>query len=233
MLEYYAAYWNYEDNMRFTEELIKHVLRETHGSLQLSYQGTKIDFSGEWPRVPIGDLIAADTGIDIQKYETEEELRREIVGKGIEIEDIDQMAMGALIDNLYKKISRQKIVNPLFIIHHPIELSPLARKNDTDPSVTDRFQLVVNQWEILNAYSELIDPLDQRERLERQMRLHRRGDTDAMVMDEDFLRAMEHGMPPISGWGMGIDRFICLLTDQENLRDIILFPLMKPREEEG
>ncbi|MCK5093671.1 MAG: lysine--tRNA ligase, partial [Spirochaetes bacterium] len=102
------------------------------------------------------------------------------------------------------------------------------RRNDSNPMITDRFQLVVNGWEIVNAYSELIDPVDQRERLEEQARLHSKGDAEAMVMDEDFLTAMEHGMPPISGLGMGIDRFVCLLTNQENLRDIILFPLMKP-----
>ena len=140
------------------------------------------------------------------------------------------MGFGTLTDNLYKKVSRPKIINPLFIIHHPIELSPLARRSDENPNITDSFQLVINGWEIVNAYSELIDPIDQRERLESQMRLHNRGNSEAMVMDEDFLMAMEHGMPPISGWGMGIDRLICLLTGQENLRDVILFPLMKPRE---
>jgi lysyl-tRNA synthetase class 2 len=140
------------------------------------------------------------------------------------------MGFGALVDNLYKKVSRPNIDGPLFIVQHPIELSPLARRSDANPAVTDRFQLVVKGWEIVNAYSELIDPLDQRERFEEQMKLRKKGDTEAMVMDEDFLAAMEHGMPPMSGWGMGIDRFVCLLTGQENLRDVILFPLMKPDE---
>ena len=231
MLEYYVAYWNYEDNMRFTEQMIKHVLGEVEGSLSISYGDKVIDFDMDWPRISIHDLILNDTGIDISAVGDERELRSEIVRSGIEIQDIEKMGFGTLIDNLYKKVSRPKIVHPLFIIHHPIELSPLARRNDKNPSITDRFQLVVNGWEIVNAYSELVDPVDQRERLELQMQLHNRGDSEAMVMDEDFLTAMEHGMPPVSGWGMGIDRFLCLLTDQENLRDVILFPLMKPREE--
>ena len=231
MLEYYVAYWNYEDNMRFTERMIKHVLQAIEGSLSIHYGEHTIDFDMDWPRISIHDLIERDTGIDISSYHDEKGLRGEIENRGIEIQDMDKMGFGTLIDNLYKKVSRPKIVNPLFIIHHPIELSPLARRNDQNPSITDRFQLVVNGWEIVNAYSELVDPVDQRERLEKQMQLHNRGDSEAMVMDEDFLTAMEHGMPPVSGWGMGIDRFVCLLTGQENLRDVILFPLMKPRDE--
>jgi lysyl-tRNA synthetase class 2 len=231
MLEYYVAYWNYEDNMRFTEQMIKHVLREIEGRLSIEYGDITIDFDMDWPRISIHDLILKDTDIDIASCSDEQELRSTIEKRGIEIQDMEKMGFGSLVDNLYKKVSRPRIRNPLFIMHHPIELSPLARRNDANPAITDRFQLVVNGWEIVNAYSELVDPVDQRERLEKQMQLHNRGDSEAMVMDEDFLTAMEHGMPPVSGWGMGIDRFISLLTGQENLRDVILFPLMKPREE--
>ena len=230
LLEYYVAYWNYEDNMAFTERFIKETLEKVSGSLLVTFGDITIDFGKSWHRIPIRDLIFEDTGIDISNYSDEKELRAEIKRRGIEIEDLEKMGFGALVDSLYKKQSRPKIVNPLFVTHHPLELSPLARKNDLNPGITDRFQLVVNGWEIVNAYSELIDPLDQRERLQAQMALHSRGDTEAMVMDEDFLLAMEHGMPPVSGWGMGVDRFICLLTGQENLRDVVLFPLMKPRE---
>jgi lysyl-tRNA synthetase class 2 len=230
LLEYYVAYWNYEDNMRFTEELVKHVLGEVNGSLVLTYGEKAIDFGKVWERLPLRDLIKRDTGIDFTDFKNDVELRKEIKNRGIEIQNMDGMGFGTLVDNLYKKVSRPNIDGPLFIVQHPIELSPLARRNDANPAVTDRFQLVVNGWEIVNAYSELIDPLDQRERFEEQTRLRKKGDTEAMVMDEDFLTAMEHGMPPMSGWGMGIDRFVCLLTNQENLRDIILFPLMKPEE---
>jgi lysyl-tRNA synthetase class 2 len=231
LLEYYAAYWNYRDNMAFTEELIKHVLNEVNGTLTLTYNGEEIDFSGEWEVLSMRDLLKRDTGIDIDQQADAASLRRAIEKAGIELQDMGKMGHGALIDNLYKKVSRPGLKGPLFLVHHPIELSPLARRSDEFPSITDRFQLVVNGWEIVNAYSELVDPLDQRARLEEQARLRSEGDSEAMVMDEDFLAAMEHGMPPMSGWGMGIDRFICLLTDQENLRDVILFPLMKPAGE--
>jgi len=228
ILEYYAAYWNYEDNMRFTEKLIKHVLNKVNGSLKLSYRNRVIDFGKKWEILPIQKIIQKDTGIDISSFTNAQDLRETIKKKGIEIQDIDNIGFAALIDNLYKKVSRPNIEGPLFLIHYPIELSPLARRNDHNEKVTDRFQLVVNGWEIVNAYSELIDPVDQHRRLEEQAKLHSRGDLEAMVMDDDFITAMEHGMPPISGWGMGIDRFICLLTNQENLKDVILFPLMKP-----
>ena len=228
MLEYYAAYWNYEDNMRFTENLIKHVLEEVNGSLNLVFGEKGLNFNKEWRRVPMRDIIKETTGIDYTLFPNAEDLRKELIKRNIEIQDVETMGFGSIIDSIFKKAVRPEIIDPLFIIHHPIELSPLARRNDSNPMITDRFQLVVNGWEIVNAYSELIDPVDQRERLEEQARLHSKGDAEAMVMDEDFLTAMEHGMPPISGLGMGIDRFVCLLTNQENLRDIILFPLMKP-----
>ncbi len=232
ILEYYVAYWNYEDNMRFTEKLIKHVLEQVNGSLKLTFGEKVIDFGKDWKKVSLRDLIFTDTGIDFSTYTNENDLRKAIKEEGIEIQDLSTMGFGSLIDNLYKKVSRPKIDDPLFITHHPIELSPLARRNDINGRVTDRFQLVVNGWEIVNAYSELVDPVDQRNRLEEQASLHRKGDSEAMVMDEDFLTAMEHGMPPISGWGMGVDRFVCLLTNQENLRDVVLFPLMKPTDQQ-
>ena len=228
MLEYYAAYWNYEDNMAFTERLIKYVLKEVCGSLRLSLGDRTIDFEGRWERLSMRDLILRDTGIDYTRSASEEDLKKDIKRSGIEIEEMENMGYGALVDSLFKKISRPNISGPLFVIYQPIALSPLARKNDADPEVTDRFQLLVNGWEIVNAYSELVDPVDQRERLLEQSALRQKGDFEAMVMDEDFLITMEHGMPPISGWGMGIDRFVCLLTNQENLRDVVLFPLMKP-----
>ena len=228
MLEYYVAYWNYQDNMNFTELLIKNILQEVNNSLVLTHADDTIDFNGKWERKSLQEIILKDTGIDIYQYQDADTLRKDVISKGYEIQDIEKMGLGTIIDNLFKKVSRPKILGPLFVIHHPIELSPLARKNDNNQRITDRFQLIVKGWEIVNAYSELIDPVDQRERLEEQARLHSRGDSEAMVMDEDFLTAMEHGMPPMSGWGMGIDRFVSLLTNQDNLRDVVLFPLMKP-----
>ena len=230
LLEFYASYWNYEDNMRFTQELIKKILMEVNGSLELEYQGTKIDFSGEWPKYSFRELIINHAGIDIDTCPTKEELVAAIKAKNITLEgvDFDKIGRGNLIDQLYKKVARPSMINPQFLIKHPTDLSPLARKNDDDPNITDRFQLVVNSWEIVNAYSELVDPVEQRERLLAQARARENGDDEAMIMEEDFINCMEYGMPPISGWGMGIDRFTALLTDQENLREVVLFPLMKP-----
>jgi len=233
MLEYYCAYWNYEDNMDFTEKFIKHVLQETLGRLNITYRGTEINFGGTWPRVTFRDILLRDAGIDLDRFETADALREEIKKKGIEIEEIDTLSRGPLIDSLYKKVSRAKVIQPAFLIAHPIDLSPLARRSDKSPDVTDRFQLVVNGWEIVNAYSELVNPVDQRRRFEEQARLHAAGDEEAMPMDEDYLLAMEYGMPPISGWGLGFDRFAALLADRDNLRDVILFPLMKPLASES
>ncbi len=229
LLEFYSAYWNYEDSMDFTERLIKHILMEVNGSLTLQYGGKTIDFSGEWPRYSFRQLILEHAGIDIDQCKDRDSLVNAIKSKNITLEDVDfnRIGRGNLIDQLYKKVARPGMIKPQFLIHHPIDLSPLARKNDNDPMITDRFQLVVNSWEVVNAYSELVDPIDQRERLLKQAQAREGGDEEAMIMEEDFIQCMEYGMPPISGWGMGIDRFTALLTDQENLREVVLFPLMK------
>lgn len=233
LLEYYVAYWNYENNMDFTEELLKHVLMEVNGSLEIEYKGTKIDFSGKWLRYSFRDLILKHTGIDIDKHTDKETLVKAIKEKNIVLEDVDfkKIGRGNLIDQLYKKMVRPLLIQPQFLMHHPIDLSPLARRNDSNPLVTDRFQLVVNGWEIVNAYSELVDPIDQRNRLLEQAEARKKGDEEAMIMEEDFILCMEYGMPPMSGWGMGIDRFMALITDQENLREVVLFPIMRPTDE--
>ncbi|MFW6244941.1 MAG: lysine--tRNA ligase [Fibrobacterota bacterium] len=231
LLEYYVAYWNYEDNMDFTEKLLKHLLQEVTGGLEITYEDTKINFDGEWPRVSFRDLILKDCGIDIDKYATKEELQKEIDRQGITFEtdvNVGKAGRGTLIDLLYKKVSRPKLVDPVFITHHPLDLSPLARSNDENPSVVDRFQLVVNGWEVVNAYSELVDPVDQAARFRQQAEARAHGDTETMDIDKDFLLCMEYGMPPISGWGMGIDRIIALLTNAGTLRDVVLFPLLRP-----
>ncbi len=233
LLEYYAAYWNYEDNMDFTEKLIRNAVGTfTGGEEKITFRDNEINFSGKWPRISFTDLIKKDCGIDLNAHDTPESLLAEIRKNKIELEEdadrLGKLGKGPLADLLYKKVSRPGIVNPVFVTDHPIELSPLARKNDENGNLTDRFQLVVCGWEIVNAYSELVDPVDQRQRFEDQMTAREKGDDEAMVLDEDFLLCMEHGMPPISGWGLGVDRFVALLTGQENLRETILFPLMKP-----
>lgn len=231
LLEYYCAYWNYEDNMRFTERMIKTVLQEVLGTQQLTYAGQEIDFNSEWPRLSFRDLLLRDAQIDIDACPTRAALLDAIAARKITFDsdvDVRRASRASLIDLLYKKVSRPRLINPVFLINHPIELSPLARKNDANPALTDRFQLVVNGWEIVNAYSELVDPIDQAQRFKEQAAARAAGDAEALEGEDDFLLCMEHGMPPISGWGMGIDRFVALLTDTHNLRDVILFPLLRP-----
>jgi lysyl-tRNA synthetase class 2 len=236
MIEHYSAYWDFEDNMRFTEKMITGIVQKLKGTLMVQIYNkdeelVDVDFSGPWKKVSFRELLLQDCGIDIDMFPTVEGLREEITKKGIAVADSERLGRGNLIDSLYKKVSRPKLVNPVFLVNHPVDLSPLARKNDTNPTVVDRFQLVINGWEIVNAYSELIDPVDQNERFEGQTKAKIAGDEEAMSKDEDYVEAMEYGMPPISGWGMGVERIVALLTQQKNLRDVVLFPLLRPKDE--
>jgi lysyl-tRNA synthetase class 2 len=230
MLEYYAAYWNYKDNMDFTEIMLSKAIESVTGSLQIEYMGNTIDFTPPWPRKSLRELVLEGTGIDVNEDRTREDLLTRAKEKNIDLSDIkiDALGWGALIDAIYKKECRPKIVSPLFMTSHPIELSPLARGNDNDPTITDRFQLVVAGMEIVNAYSELVDPIEQRKRLLAQQELKDAGDDEAMEFDEDYVHCMEYGMPPISGWGMGIDRTVALLTNEENIKNTVYFPIMRP-----
>jgi len=217
--------------MDFTERMIKHLLEAVTGGLELDFAGKSIDFGKQWPRVSFHDLILKDSGIDIDRSRSKEGIVDSIKNHGITFEteiDFDGVSRGTLIDQLYKKVSRPKIIEPTFLIQHPIDISPLARRNDGNELVVDRFQLVANGWEIVNAYSELIDPIDQAERFNQQAAARAAGDAEAMEIDNDYVLCMEYGMPPISGWGMGIDRVVGLLTGVDNLRDVVLFPLLRP-----
>jgi lysyl-tRNA synthetase, class II len=231
MLEYYAAYWNYQDNMDYTEKMLKSVIESTLGSLSFEYMGQTIDFSQPWPRKSLRDVLLEGAEIDINIANDRESLLASVKEKGIDLSDvnIDALGWGALIDAVYKKVCRPNIVSPMFLTSHPTELSPLARANDEDSSITDRFQVVVAGMEIINAYSELVDPVDQRQRLMKQQNLRDAGDDEAMEFDEDYVHCMEYGMPPISGWGMGIDRLVALFTNEENIKSTVYFPLMRPQ----
>jgi len=230
ILEFYWAYKNYEFLMKKTEEMFVYVLERVFGTLKISYQGQGIDFSPPWPRATFRDLILKDCGIDINKNRDANVLRKAIKKKKINLDYNNSSSFASLVDELYKKVSRSKLKYPMFLIGHPIELSPLARKNDKDPKVADRFQLVVLGHEIVNAYSELIDPHDQRERFLTQEKAREAGDQEAHMMDRDYIEAMEYGMPPMAGWGMGVDRLVMLLTDAPSIREAVFFPLMKPRK---
>ncbi len=231
MLECYCSYYNYKDNMILIEDMLKTVIKKVFGTLILTLNGKEIDFSKKWETVSFRELIIKYIDIDINVYNTKEKLLEIIKQRGIELEtdsDIGLLGFGNLVDLLYKKVARPMMIDPVFLVDHPISLSPLARANDNDKSLTDRFQLVINGAEIVNAYSELVDPIEQLKRLEEQAKLNSEGDEEAMVMDNDYIEAMEYGMPPISGWGMGIDRVMQVLTDVPNIKDNVLFPLLRP-----
>lgn len=230
MAEWYAAWWDYTDNMDFTQGMVLHLLDRLLGTRRARFGDREIDFTPPWPRQSLRDLILKDGGIDVDAHPDAASLRAAIATRGLRLErdDLDRLGRGTLIDVLYKKVSRPLLVAPVFVTDHPIDLSPLARRNDRHPGRTDRYQLVVNGWEVVNAYSELVDPLDQRARFEQQAAARAGGDEEALELDEDYLTAMEHGMPPMSGWGMGVDRFVSLLTGQDTLREVVLFPLLKP-----
>lgn len=233
MLEGYGAYLNYRDNMKFLQELIQTVVENLFGKQEITINGTVIDISGDWESISMRDLILKYCPIDIYEEDTKEKLLSKIYLEKLELDSetpLEDLGYGNLVDQLYKKVARCNIIKPVFLTEHPISLSPLARANDDNPNLTDRFQLIINGAEIINAYSELVDPIEQLNRLEEQARLKNNGDEEAMMMDMDYIGAMEYGMPPISGWGIGIDRLVQILTDADNIRDCVMFPLMKPEE---
>lgn len=235
-LEHYCAYWNFEDNIKFTEKMFDYIFKKLRLPKKIKVTGKdgkvkEVDFSTPWEKLDYVELIKKDCGVDVSKYNNVKDLVKDLKKNKIEVEDMDNVGMATLIDNLYKKVSRPKIVGPVFLYNYPIELQPLARRSDKNPDMVEQFQLVVNGWELVKAYSELVDPIDQQKRFEEQAELKSEGDEEAMEVDYEFVNAMKYGMPPISGWGMGVDRILTILTEQENLRDVVLFPLMKPKEE--
>ena len=231
MLEFYAAYWDFRDNMRFIQGLIQELVKEVTGNYKITYQGTTIDFSGDWQEISYRDLVLRDSGIDLDRIENLEHLKREVKSRGLDIPLDKHVGIASLIDSLYKTCSREKLIQPTFVTMHPSALVPLARRNDQDGKKLDIFQVLVNGWELVKAYSELVDPIEQRERLLEQAALAKAGDEEAMMLDEDFVLCMEYGMPPMSGLGLAIDRIFALLADAKNVRDVIYFPSLKPLEQ--
>ena len=234
MVEGYSAYYNYKDNMKLMREMIIYIIGKLFdGNLVVNIGGKDIDFGAEWDEISFRDLLIKDCGIDINNFPTAESLLNEIRERKIEldVENIESLGRGNLIDQLYKKVSRPYIIKPTYLTGHPIDLSPLARSNDDNPDITDRFQLIVNGQEIINGYSELVDSQEQERRLIEQNKLKDNGDEEAMSIDHEYIKAMEYGMPPISGWGLGVDRFLQFLTSSYNIRDVVLYPLLKRRDD--
>ena len=227
-VEWYASYWNYEDNIEFFHDFIIQMLKDCLGTTIVNYQGQEIEFDSEWPRVNYIERLREILDFDFLKETNVDEFKKKIAEKGVftegELEECKSVR--TLIDYIYKRKIRADIVNPTIIYNYPAELMPLARRNDKDSKIIDAFQVVAGGAEICKAYSELVNPIVQRELLEKQLEEKAQGDEETMDVDEDFLLAMEHGMPPISGLGFGIDRFIQFIFDLPNIRDTVLFPIM-------
>ncbi len=232
MIEWYAAYQTLDTNIKWTEELLRHLALDIIGKTTFKVYDkegneNEVDFDGVWLRISFDDLLKDNAGIDIKNI-TLEEARTHAVKWGMKEDEASKAGLGNLLDHIYKKSSRPKIINPTFVINWPGDLKPLAQQN---PDGTAQVaQLVIAGAEITNQYAELVDPALQRSLLESQSKAKLDGDEEAMQIDERFLTAMEHGMPPMTGFGMGIDRLVAILTEQKNLRDVIFFPIMRPKE---
>lgn len=226
-MELYVAYQDYEWMMQFTEELIYTVARETCGSGKIIYQGKEIDLTPPWRRLPFFEAIKEHTGVDVANANSNE-LKK--IADNLKVEVENDWGSGKIIDEIFGELVEPHLIQPTFIIDYPLEMSPLAKKHRENPRLVERFEPIIAGKEIGNAFSELNDPLDQRERFEAQMKLRAGGDEEAQVLDEDYLRALEYGMPPTAGLGIGIDRLVMLLTDQASIRDVIFFPHMRPEK---
>lgn len=224
-IELYVAYKDYFWMMDLVEEMIEKIAMNLHGTTQIQVGENLIDFKRPWKRFTMFGAIEHFTGIDVSQMNEEELVE---TCKKLHI-DIDKtMGKGKLIDSLFGECCESKLIQPTFIMDYPIEMSPLAKKHRSIEGLVERFECIVNSKEICNAYSELNDPIDQRERFEEQMLLAKRGDEEAMALDEDFLRAIEFGMPPTSGLGIGIDRLAMIMTNSQSIQDVLLFPQMRP-----
>ncbi len=227
VLEIYVAYKDYNWMMNFTEELLEKVAVEINNSTNVLYKDINIDYKRPFARVTMIDAIKTYTGIDISDME-ENDLYKACKNLNIEVEP--SMGKGKLIDKIFNDKCEPNYIKPTFIIDHPVEMSPLCKKHRDNPKLTERFELIINGKEIANAYTELNDPIDQAERFKEQLRLSEKGDEEAMHIDYDFLRALEYGMPPCAGLGIGIDRLTMLMTNQPSIQDVLLFPQMRPEK---
>ncbi|MFN4218103.1 MAG: lysine--tRNA ligase, partial [Candidatus Bipolaricaulia bacterium] len=228
-MECYWAYADYTDMMALTERMISQIAREVLGSTRILYQGHEIDLAPPWKRVRFRDALLEHTGIDIASVRTLPELRAEIARRKLTVDP--QPTWGKQVDELLKAYVEPKLIQPTFVLDYPIELSPLAKRKPDNPNFVERFEPFIGAMEFGNAFSELNDPIDQRERFLAQEAMHRAGDEEAQPLDEDFLTALEHGMPPTGGLGIGIDRLTMILTDAPSIREVILFPTLRTKSE--
>lgn len=225
-MEIYVAYKDYNWMMCMTEQMLEHIANEVLGTSEVAVGDHTINFKAPFPRISMRDAILEHTGFDIYN-KTEEEIRA--AAKEMHIEIDESMGKGKLIDEIFGEKCEQHYIQPTFITDYPIEMSPLTKKHRDLPGITERFELIVNGKELCNAYSELNDPIDQLERFEDQLKLSQKGDDEAMYIDKDFVKALEYGMPPTSGMGIGMDRLVMLLTGQESIQEVLFFPQMRPK----
>ena len=227
VMEIYVAYKDYYWMMDFTEAMIRHVCNEALGTTQVQFGNRTIDFGQQFQRITMTDAIKQFTGFDITG-KTESELSS--FAKSIGIEVNDAMGKGKLIDEIFGAKCEGNFIQPTFIMDYPVDMSPLCKRHRNNPELTERFELMINGKEVANAYSELNDPIDQRQRFEDQLKLQERGDDEAMFIDQDFLRSLEYGMPPTSGMGIGVDRLVMFLTNNEAIQEVLFFPQMRPEK---
>ncbi len=226
MLEIYQAYADYTDIMELTEDLISTTVKRELGTTEVTFKGMKIDFKKPWKRITLKEALMQFAGINIDLGH--DELVKLAKDRGVD--DATKMGQGKLINELYDRFVEQHLIQPTFITDYPIETSPLAKKKRNDPKLVERFEVIVAGMEMANAFSELNDPIDQKQRFEKQMELKKAGDEETESMDEDYVRALEYGMPPTGGLGIGIDRLIMLMTDSHSIREVLLFPHMRPHD---
>lgn len=231
MIEIYQSYVDVDEMMRLTENLFATVAEAIHGTTKVVYQGKEIDFTPPWRRIDMTDAVREATGIDFHAVYDDAEAIAIAREKGLEVQP--NFTRGHVINEFFEAYVEKTLDQPTFVTGHPVEISPLAKKDPADPRRTRRFEAFANTWELANAFSELNDPIDQRERFEEQVRQKSKGDDEAHPMDTDFLEAIEVGLPPTGGLGIGVDRMVMLMTDQPSIRDVLLFPTMKPMGEEA
>lgn len=226
MLEFYWAYASYKDMMKFTEKMFEFLLKKIFGKLEIKYNGKKVDFKSPWQRVEFFDLFQKETGLNLEDL-SKEGLAREAKKLGVKLEKGAQKPQ--IADKIFKKLCQPKICQPTFVLHYPTGVFPLSKVFEKNPKKLACFQGFTAGWELIKVFSELNDPIEQRKRFEEQEKFYKKGLEEAQRMDEDFIEALEYGMPPAAGFGLGIDRLVALLTDSGSLREVILFPTMRPK----
>ena len=229
MLEFYMAYADYNDLIKITEDMFSYLAQEILGSLKINYQGKEIDLTPPWNKLSFYESLEKIGGLSKEQYQDIKKAKNLVLELGENVKEYD--SLGKIQTKLFDLLVEPKLIQPHFIYHYPTEVSPLSRRNDKDPSITDRFELFIAGREMANAFSELNDPRDQKRRFEEQVKEKAKGEEEAHFMDQDYVRALEYGMPPAAGEGIGIDRLVMLFTDSPSIREVILFPLLKPEKD--